>query len=43
MEKGFGRLRLKIKIKKTVYLRFNVDVNWMETRISIYRGIIWNE
>ena len=35
---------LKINRKKTVYLRFNVDLTWMmETRMSIYKEIIWNE
>ena len=34
---------LKINRKKTVYLRFNGDGNWMETQISIYREIIFGK
>ena len=34
---------LTINRKKTVYPRFNIDGNWMETQISIYRDSIWNE
>ena len=34
---------LKINRKKTVYLRFNVDRDLDETRMSIYKESIWNE